>query len=175
MFALPFDADTFDAVTSFNGIWADCEAALVEAARVLRPGGRFGMTFWGAPKRLGLMPCFMTVAALSPPSHVEATLGQAETGRPGVAEAMFASAGIEVIERGRSTVTNEWPDVAVAVRALMAAGPSVPAIEAVGEQRFGDELAAALEPLCDSNGIRIVSGFGWLVGRVGQPTDGVRG
>lgn len=164
MFALPFEDGSFDVATSFNGIWAGCEAALVEAARVIRPGGRFGMTFWGSPKRLGLMPYFLTVAALSPDSHVAATLGQAETGRPGVAEEMFATAGLDVLERGRSTVVNEWPDVATAVRALTAAGPSVPAIEAAGVDRFTTELTSALEPLADHNGLRITSELGWLIG-----------
>jgi SAM-dependent methyltransferase len=166
MFALPFDDASFDVATSFNGIWAGCETALLEVARVVKPGGLFGMTFWGSPKRLGLMPYFMTVAALSPPSHVEATLGQGETGRPGVAEAMFATAGIDVVERGTSTVVNEWPDVDIAVRALTAAGPSVPALEAAGLGRFTAELAAALTPLDGGHGIRIASEFGWLIGRV---------
>lgn len=167
MFALPFADDTFDVATSFNGIWAGCEAALVEAARVVKPGGSFGMTFWGSPKRLGLMPYFLTVAALSPQDHVQATLGQAETGRPGVAEAMFAEAGIAVLERGASVVVNEWPDVATAVRALAAAGPSVPAVRAAGYDTFAAELVTALEPLVDRNGLRISSELGWLIGRVG--------
>jgi ubiquinone/menaquinone biosynthesis C-methylase UbiE len=40
MFALPFPDASFDVATSFNGIWKGCEAALVEARRVLTPGGR---------------------------------------------------------------------------------------------------------------------------------------
>jgi len=165
MFALPFDDSVFDVATSFNGIWAGCDGALAEAVRVIRPAGLFGMTFWGSPKRLGLMPYFMTVATLSPASHVTATLRQAETGRPGVAEEMFATAGIEVLERGRSTVVNEWPDVDTAVRALAAAGPSVPAIDAVGLEAFKTELTAALQPLVGRCGLRVVSEYGWLIGR----------
>ncbi len=169
MFALPFADRSFDVVTSFNGIWAGCEPALVEARRVLVPGGRFGMTFWGRPARLGLLPYFMTVATLSPSSHTEATISQGGTGRPGVAEAMIEAAGLRVGNRGVVTVTAEWPDVEVAVRALTAAGPSWPAIEHVGRQRFADELAQALAPLVDpASGLRLVNEFGYLTATRGR-------
>lgn len=40
---LPFDVDTFDAVTAFEAIhfWPDLEAAFTEVYRVLKPGGYF--------------------------------------------------------------------------------------------------------------------------------------
>ena len=47
MFALPFPDACLDSATSFNGIRKGCEAALLEARRVLVPGGRLGLTFWG--------------------------------------------------------------------------------------------------------------------------------
>jgi SAM-dependent methyltransferase len=163
MFALPFEDGQFDVVTSFNGIWAGCDAAVVEARRVLRSGGRFGMTFWGAPKRLGLLPYFATVAALSPPSHTEATLTQGGTGRPGLAEAMLRDAGLRVDARGVVTVWAEWPDLDTAVRAMTAAGPSWPALAHVGPETFGAELRKALTPsLVDGIGIRLPNEFGYL-------------
>ncbi len=163
MFALPFPDQSFDVVTSFNGIWAGCEPALGEARRVLAPGGRFGMTFWGKPARLGLLPYFVTVATLSPPSHAQATMVQGGTGRPGVVEAMIEAAGLEVDGRGAVTVTAEWPDLDLAVRALSAAGPSFPAIEHVGRQHFADALAEALAPLVDArSGLRLVNEFGYI-------------
>ena len=96
MNALPWGDGAFDVVTSFNSIWVGCEQAAAEAARVLKPGGTFGMTFWGPPKRLGLLPYFITVAQNSPPSHTQATLDQGQTGRPGVAEALLESAELRV-------------------------------------------------------------------------------
>jgi SAM-dependent methyltransferase len=165
MFALPFADGGFDVATSFNGIWAGCDGALVEVRRVLRSGGRFGMTFWGSPRRLGLLPYFALVAALSPSSHVEATLNQGSTGRPGLAEQMLDDAGFRIDVRDVVTVCAEWPDVDTAVRALTAAGPSQPAIEHVGLERFVEELRDAIAPLAiDGVGIRLSNEFGYVTG-----------
>lgn len=163
MDGLPFPDHSFDVVTSFNGIWAGGEPALREARRVLAPGGRFGMTFWGKPARLGLLPYFITVATLSPPSHAEATVAQGGTGRPGIVEAMITAVGLRPGARGTVTVTAEWPDLDLAVRALSAAGPSWPAIEHVGRQRFAEQLSQALAPQVDAQlGLRLSNEFGYI-------------
>ena len=125
------------------------------------------MTFWGAPKRLGLLPYFMKIVEFSPPDHGGATLNQGDTGRPGVVESMFEEVGLEFVERGTVNVVNEFPDLDVATRALAAAGPAWPAVQAVGEQRFIAELTEALAPQCvDGAGVRITSEFGWAAARV---------
>jgi SAM-dependent methyltransferase len=50
---LSFEASSFDAVVTNFGIphLARPENAFAEARRVLRPGGRFGFTVWGAPEQ----------------------------------------------------------------------------------------------------------------------------
>ena len=167
MFALPFEDDCFDVATSFNGIWKGCEDALREARRVVRRGGLVGFSFWGPPKRLGLLPFFATLLELSPPGHVDATLNQGDTGRPGVAEQMLAHAGMEFVDRGTAQVVNEWPDLDLAARALASAGPSWPALQAVGYDRFAEAIREAIRPSCaEGLGVRIVSEFGWIIGRV---------
>jgi ubiquinone/menaquinone biosynthesis C-methylase UbiE len=161
MFALPFPHASFDAATSFNGIWKGCEAALLEARRVLASGGRLGLTFWGRFEHLGLMPYFLKVIELSEASHAAANMEHGDT--QNVIEDMLTATGFERLERGTVTVVNEWPDIEIAVRALVSAGPSVPAIRAVGLDHFCDALRSVIEPMhVPGVGIRITSEFDWI-------------
>lgn len=167
MFALPFADASFDVATSFNGIWKGCDGALHEARRVLTPAGELGLTFWGRPERMGLLPYFATVIELSPPSHGEANLRHGDTGRAGVVETMLAATGFRLRRAGTVTVVNEWPDIDIAVRALAAAGPSVPAIDAVGLEPFCDALREVIGPMhVDGVGIRVASELGWVIADV---------
>jgi SAM-dependent methyltransferase len=166
MFNLPFADNSFDVATSFNGIWKGCEGALEEARRVLVPRGGLGLTFWGRYDHLGLLPYFLKMIELSPPDHGTASVEQGDTGRPGVVEDMLAATGFELVGRGTVDVVNEWPDVGTAIRALAAAGPSVPAIEAVGYEAFCEAMREVISPLCDREvGVRITSEFGWTTAR----------
>lgn len=138
-----------------------------DARRVVRPGGLVGFSFWGSPKRLGLLPFFATLLELSPPSHVDATVNQGDTGRPGVAEQMLADVALEFVNRGAAQAVNEWPDLDLAVRALASSGPAWPALRAVGYDRFAEAIREAVGPVYTENlGVRIVSEFGWILGRV---------
>ncbi len=107
------------------------------------------------------MPYFLTVIELSPPSHQSATMQQGET--RSVIEQMLDDAEFQIRDQGTVEVTNEWPDVATAVRALAGAGPSVPAIEAVGYEAFCEALRERLTAMHDPNvGLRVTSEFGWI-------------
>jgi len=166
MFALPFDEGAFDTVTSFNGIWNGCNDALDQARRVLTGDGLLGLTYWGAFERMGLMPYFLTVIEHSPPSHQAASIELGETS--GVVESMLRATDFDLLESGTVEVVNEWPDVDTAVRALAAAGPSVPAIEAIGYDDFCGALRDAIGPTHGRGGragVRISSELGWVTAR----------
>ena len=80
-----------------------------------------------------------------------------------MAEALLESAELRVLARGSVTVTNEFPDLDTFTRAALAAGPSFPAVEQIGEERFRRALHSAFaDSVVPGLGLRITNDFGWL-------------
>jgi SAM-dependent methyltransferase len=153
MFALPWNAGSFDAVMSINGIWGGCEPALVEAHRVLRPGGLLAMSFWGTGPPLDLRQCYKIFAHHSPDSHYRGMKRLNNIAFPGVAEQMLERTGFELVERGQRISTMEWPDPELAWRALRSIGPAVPALRNGSVAAVKGAVLAAIEPCRDEQGL----------------------
>lgn len=146
MFELPWADETFDVVTSINGVWGDCDAALVEAYRVLKPGGKIGISFWGNGKPFDLRGAFIVFALNSPSWHLDGMKKTNGIAYPGVAESMLENAGFDVSERGERISTLEWPDEETAWRALASVGPAIPALAHVGRDALRPQVLDAMEP-----------------------------
>jgi SAM-dependent methyltransferase/alkylhydroperoxidase family enzyme len=135
MFALPWEDDTFDVVTSFRGIWGTTPEALDEARRVLKPGGRLGITVWGhikaSPGAWALFPFL-----LASETKVENQASMVSLGRPGAGEALLQEKGFENVARNDISCVWEFTDPATYARALAATGPAYEAIQSVGEEEF---------------------------------------
>lgn len=151
MFSLPFADESFDAATSFNGVWGGCEEAFVEAHRVLRPGAKFGVTFWGQGKNLDLRDWFIALGR-STPAVGEEMIDLAAIGAPGVVEDMFETAGFVDVWRGSTSAIFEFANEEIAWQALRSPGVVLPAMEAVGENELRPVLLAAIEPFRNADG-----------------------
>ncbi len=153
MFELPWEAETFDAAVSINGIWGGCERALDEAARVLRPGAKIGISFWGTGRPLDLRECFKAFARHAPQEHFGSMKRLNNIGASGVAEEMLAASGFDVLERGGRVSILEWPDPEIAWRALASIGPAVPALEHGDVDVLRRDVLESIEPCRDVDGV----------------------
>jgi len=135
MHALPWDPASFDVITSFRGIWGTTPDAIAEVYRVLRPGGRLGITVWGhlkvSPGAWALAP-FRLAAA----DKVGNQAQMVALGRPGVGEELLESYGFSDVARVAVPFVWEFADPDLYARALAASGPAYEAIQNVGEAEF---------------------------------------
>lgn len=161
---LPFDDASFDVVTSFNGFMYGTDAALAEAARVLRPGGRLGMVFWQDPG--DYLPYFEALGGLLPPEDDTAAV-PVRLSDPGVVEDMLTTAGLDPYHRDARQCVGLYPDRDTAYRGVAAAGPSYAAIQHSGEAAFRPVLLGAIDPYIDpvTGRVRMTASFSHVLAR----------
>jgi SAM-dependent methyltransferase len=135
MLALPWDPASFEVITSFRGIWGTTPQAIAEIHRVLRPGGRAGLTVWGhlkvSPGAWALAP-FRLAAA----EKVDNQAAMVSLGRPGAGEQLLQSHGFVDVQRVDVPFACEFADPQLYARALASTGPAYEAIQNVGEAAF---------------------------------------
>jgi SAM-dependent methyltransferase len=137
MHDLPWAEATFDVATSFRGIWGTTPGAVSEILRVLKPGGRLGLTVWGHLKVSPGVWAFAPFRLAATPK-VENQAAMVSLGRPGAGEKLLADAGFVDVHRTTIPFALEFPDPQAYARALASTGPAYEAVQNVGEVAFFD-------------------------------------
>ncbi len=159
--ALPFDDESFDVVTSFNGVQfaADPVAALKEARRVTRPDGVVAIAVWDHPSRVEMASVILSLGTLLPPPP-PGTPGPFALSEPGALERLARQAGLSARETFAVPSTGTYPDLATALRGFNSTGVAVRAAEAAGEDAVSHVHTAALRPFLQEDGsLQIGMGF----------------
>jgi SAM-dependent methyltransferase len=154
MESLPWEDDRFDAVTGVNAFQfaGDPRAALREAARVLRPGGRVVASLFAAPERSQGTVAHHAMQALIPPEQAGDHAPYALSA-PGNLEAAMEAAGLTVVADGEVGCSWRYASMDDAVHALLCSAGGARAVEAAGEPTVRSALGDALAPFERPDGV----------------------
>lgn len=150
---LPFLDDSFDVITGFNSFQyaANAVHALIEAKRVIKPGGAVVVAVWGAADKCQLAPYLAAIGKCMPPPPPGAP-GPFALSAPGALEKLVTEAGLK--PAGITTVSTvmRFADEPTALLGLIAAGVAERAIRHSGEVAVRLSVAEAIRPLKAADG-----------------------
>ena len=164
---LPFEDESFDVVMGFNAFQyaADAHAALAEALRVLRPGGRIAMTVWGPLEECDIASHLIALRPLLPPPPPDAP-GPFALSQPGALRALVQEAGFDVEIVADAAGPFVYPDQEVALRALMSSGPCVKVVRQAGKEAVAAAILEGIAPYTEQDGsYRFENTWRFAIGR----------
>ena len=145
---LPFPDASFDVTLAINSLQFAPEPArgAQELVRVTAPGGRIAVVVWSL-ERSEQKTIFDAILSLfeTPPKG----RGAFALSAAGEVEALFPGLAVE---SGEIDCVLEYPDLEIALRGQMAAGPSQRVVEIFGREKVEAAVRGALRPFVTKSG-----------------------
>ena len=167
METLPYADESFDVVTGFNSFQyaASPLNALREARRVAKPGRPVVIVTWGSYEDCEASGHLKALAALMPPPPAGAA-GPFALSNEAAAKALVREAGFTPIDMADVDCPWVYPNLDVALRAMLSAGPAEKAIRASGFERAREAVASSVAPFRTASGeYRMRNKFRYLIAR----------
>jgi SAM-dependent methyltransferase len=145
--ALPFADDSFHVVTGFNSFQyaGSFENALIEAKRVLKPGGRLVIGIWDKPEMSEATNILKAIGTLLPPPP-PGTPGPFALSEDGKIEGTCQRNGLKVIYKASIPCPFLYASLSDGIKSFMGTGPAAAAINGNSQQVVEDTIAKALQP-----------------------------
>jgi SAM-dependent methyltransferase len=167
MGALPYADRSFDVVTGFNAFQyaASPIDALREARRVTQPGGTVVIATWGLPEDCDAAGHLKALGALMPPPPPGAP-GPFALSDQSKLKTLASEAGLAPIEVVDVECPWVYPNLDIALRAMLSAGPAERAIRHSGMDRAREAIADSITPYRKLSGeYHLNNKFRYLVAR----------
>ena len=145
--ALPFADNSFNVVTGFNSYQyaGNFENALIEAKRVLKPGGKLVVGIWDKPELSDATNVLKAIGSLLPPPP-PGTPGPFALSEDGKIEGIFKSNGLKLTYKASVPCPMLFNNLASSVKSFMGTGPAAAAMNNNPRQTVEDVIAGALAP-----------------------------
>jgi uncharacterized glyoxalase superfamily protein PhnB len=165
MEALPFADNSFDLVTGVNSFQfaANPVRALSEACRVAKPRASVVIATWGKPEDCEASAYLAALKPLSPPAPQNAP-GPFALSKQEALEGIVRQAGLQPAGFHEVDAPFIYPNLEIALRGLLSAGPAIRAIQTSGEEKVRQAVTEVLERFRQpGGGYRMNNKFMFLV------------